>query len=350
MVSPRAPGTAGGPLDLPPLAATPAVTVVIPARGEGGPLRRAVASALAQDYPGSLEVVVAAAPGESLRVARELAAADARVRAVANPAGTTPAALNAGIAAAGGEVVARLDTHATLPAGYLARAVELLAATGAANVGGRQVPVGGTGFARAVAAAMRSPVGSGGPRYRTGGTPGEVETVYLGVFRRQAVEAVGCFNEALLRNQDYELNHRLRRAGGRVYFHPDLEVAYHPRATVADLWRQYLDYGRWKRVVIRMHPDSLRVRQLAAPALVAALAVGAAAALAGRWWPLAALLTAYAAILLVGAALATGRWRDVGPTGLALLVLHVAFGVGFLVVPTPRRARHPGETTDESRP
>ena len=64
--------------------------------------------------------------------------------------------------------------------------------TGAVNVGGRQVPVPATPFEEAVAAATTSWLGTGGASYRVGGNEGPVDTVYLGVFDRAAIEASGC--------------------------------------------------------------------------------------------------------------------------------------------------------------
>ncbi len=131
---------------------------------------------------------------------------------------------------------------------------------------------------RATACAMTSPIGVGDARFHYGGKAGPVDTVYLGVFRRTPCIAAGQFDESLTRNQDYELNIRLRANGGTVWFDPRLEVAYRPRRSLLELWRQYFQYGRWKREVIRMHPESTRLRQLAPPffvvALLASLALG----------------------------------------------------------------------------
>lgn len=329
-----------GPLaSLPPLADAPLVSVVIPARDAAGTLQAAVESALGQDWP-DLEVVVAVAPSSdgTRELAHRLAEDDGRVRLADNPLGVTPAALNAAIGAARGEVIVRLDAHAVLPVGYVRRALETLRSSGAANVGGRQVPAADEGFAAAVAGAMRSPVGAGGAAYRVGDRSRAVETVYLGVFRREALDHVGGFDERLVRNQDYELNHRLRAAGGTVWLDHELAVLYRPRASIGALARQYWQYGRWKRVTLRLHPDSLHLRQLAPPLLVAGL-VGALvlSVVLGAWWPIAVAVGGYLAVLVAGAATSgapAGRWPAVA---LALAVMHLAWGLGFLVGP-PRGA------------
>ena len=268
------------------------------------------------------------------------------VRIVANPGRLAAAGMNVALAASSYPVALRCDARCTLPPDYVRRAVETLGRTGAANVGGRLVPAGHTSFERAAALAMASWLGSGGARYRRGGPAGPADTVPLGVFRRDALAAVGGFDASLARNEDYDVNWRLRRAGGTVWFDPALAVAYRPRGGVRALARQYFDYGRWKRVVLARHPRSLKARQLAAPVLVLGLAGSAAAALAGALsWagdPILAARVLAGAVALPGAwlvALATQslatalRLRCPGALAMAVpvAVMHLAWGVGFLM-------------------
>lgn len=321
----------------PGVAAWPAVSVVIPVRDEPDALAGALASVLAQDYPGAVEVVVAdgSAGPETAALARRRFPS---VRLVANPRAVTPAGLNRAVAAASHGIVARCDARCVLPAHYLRIAVETLARTGAAAVGGRQAPVGRTRFERAAAAAMTMRLGAGDARYRVGGAEGPADTVYLGVFRRAALDAVGGFDETLARNQDYELNWRLRARGGAVWFTPALAVAYRPRGSAAALARQYFAWGWWKRIVLARHPASCRWRQLAAPLLVAALAVSGAATAAGA--TVAAALPAGYALALAGAAAAGALRRRDGAVLLApvaLAAMHLAWGTGFWCAWAARR-------------
>lgn len=320
----------------------PCLSVVIPVCEDAEGLPAAVRGVLAQDYQGPLEVVLAVAPSAdaSAAVAAQLAAADPRVRLVANPQGSTSAGLNLAVAEATAGIVARMDAHAVPGPGYLRRAVELLDDTGADNVGGIQQAVGRTPFERAVAAAMTSRFGAGDARFHYGGPPGPVDTVYLGVFRRSALERVGGFDETLVRNQDYELNYRLRTSGGTVWFSPELRVRYRPRRTLAALARQYLDYGRWKREVVARHPRSLRWRQAVPPAaLVANLAGLAAGTMAGRRWALAVPAGYTVAVLTAGTSVGrrldrrAARWLPV-----VFATMHMAWGVGFVLGP-PRRGQ-----------
>jgi succinoglycan biosynthesis protein ExoA len=332
---------------LPPLPTDAAVAVIVPARDAAATVGDALVSALGQEPPVD-EVVVACDPEDAAtRTAVAASSTDPRLRVVDVPGGRTPDALNAGIAATTAEVVVRLDAHAVLPPGYVARAVAALRRTGAGNVGGRQVPAAADGQAAATAAAMASPFGAGGAAYRTGTDAGPVDTVYLGVFRRAALAAVGGFHPGMTRNQDAELNLRLTAAGFTVWFEPSMSVRYHPRDTLRGLASQYHQYGRWRRVTAGLHGGSLRARQLAAPLLVVALLASVVLALVtGWWWPTAAAFGGYALAVLAAGAAAAPRPGLAVRTASALATMHLAWGLGFLAGP-PRHAPRPKRTSDD---
>jgi glycosyltransferase involved in cell wall biosynthesis len=320
----------------------PAVAVIMVVRNEAKMLRETLASVLGQDYPGDLEVAVAVGPSQdnTEAVARSVASRDGRVRVVANPTGRTPTGLNAAVAATSAPVVARADGHALLPQGYLRHAVALLRATGAVNVGGIMASEGRTPFERTAAAAMSSPFGVGGGRFHYGGEAGPADTVYLGVFRREALVAVNGYDEHFTRAQDWELNHRLRNAGGLVWFDPELRVTYRPRHSLAALARQYRDYGRWRRVVMHRHRDSVRLTYLVPPVTVAGIAVGLLAAATGRrrglLAPLAYAIVNLAASLIVGRKLPP---REAVRLPAVFAVMHLSWGWGFLTSPPRLRRR-----------
>jgi glycosyltransferase involved in cell wall biosynthesis len=318
----------------------PAVSVIVPVLNEERHLRDAVEMILAQDYAGQLEVVLALGPSKDRtnHVAAALAQEDPRVRLVDNPTGKTPDGLNAAIAASSYGVIARVDGHAEIPDDYIAAAVAELERVGADNVGGLMNAEGRTPFERAVACAMRSRLGVGNARFHVGGQAGEAETVYLGVFRRSALERVGGYDQHFARAQDWEMNHRIRQSGGKVWFTPALTVTYRPRSTVGALARQYFHYGRWRRVVARHHTGTISVRYLAAPVMVAGTS---AAVLVGfLWWPAWLVPAAYGAGIVVGGLLIS-RDEDVrtrAATPLVLGVMHWSWGIGFLTSP-PSLAR-----------
>lgn len=258
------------------MSSTPTVSVIMPVINEEQHLADSVKRILEQEYAGSINVVIAVGPSKdrTRAVADELQRSSDHVIVVDNPSGRTPAGLNAAIAAATGEVIVRVDGHAMIPPDYVAIAVETLERTGADNVGGIMAAEGVTEFGVAVARAMTSKFGVGGASFHVGGGEGPALTVYLGTFRRSALDRVGGYDETMVRAQDWEMNLRIRETGGLIWFTPAMLVTYRPRATVGALARQYHDYGRWRREVVRRHPDTLSLRYLAAPVAVAAIAIG----------------------------------------------------------------------------
>lgn len=310
----------------------------MPVLNEERHLAGAVRHVLAQAYPGTIEVVLAVGPSKdgTAEVADQLAATDPRVRVVANPTGRTPAALNAAIGVSGNPIVARVDGHALLPDDYLARAVQALETTGADNVGGVMAAEGETAFERAVARAMTSRFGVGNASFHTGGRPGPADTVYLGVFRRAALDRVGGYDEAYVRAQDWEMNHRIRRSGGLIWFEPAMRVTYRPRPNLRALAKQYYHYGRWRRVVARRHHGTVNTRYLAPPAAVLVIAAGIVVGCVGLWpgWlaPGGYLLGVIAAAAVSGGGLPL-RAKLLLPAVFA--GMHLPWGVGFLT--SPRR-------------
>ncbi|MEU1804241.1 glycosyltransferase family 2 protein [Streptomyces sp. NPDC019937] len=314
----------------------PAVSVIMPVLNEERHLRNAVRHILEQEYDGEMEVVIAVGPSadRTEEIAAELAAEDPRVNTVPNPTGRTPAALNAAIKASRHPVVVRVDGHGMLSPNYIATAVRLLEETGAQNVGGIMHAEGENDWERAVAAAMTSKIGVGNAAFHTGGEAAPADTVYLGVFRREALEQQGGYNEEFIRAQDWELNFRIREAGGLVWFSPELKVSYRPRPNVRELAKQYRNYGRWRHVVARFHQGSINLRYLAPPAAVVAIAAGAVVGAAVTPWGFL-VPGGYLAAIVAGSVPA-GKGLPAGARvriPLALATMHMSWGWGFLTSP-----------------
>ena len=308
----------------------PKVSVIIPARNAEDTLPATLNAVLAQEYGGSIEVIVADG-SDTPDTGHILRQHYPTVQVVPNPEQITPTGLNCALQAATGEVIVRCDTHAVLPPHYVRRAIATLERTGAATVGGQQHSVGTTLFTRAVAIAQTTPLGVGNARHRLGGAEGPSDHVYLGTWRRETLKTVGGFNPTLIRNQDYELSWRLRKRGETVWFDPDLAVIYRPRSNLWALARQYFDYGRWKAVMLRQHPTSLQARQLAAPLLVLVLVVSGLLALAAG--PLLAMVIplAYLCTLVVGSVTIGVHRQDPAALLLPLVLatIHLSWGIGF---------------------
>ncbi|MEO0024042.1 MAG: hypothetical protein RL196_483 [Actinomycetota bacterium] len=268
-------------------AALKTISFVMPVLNEERYLRTAVESIFEQDHPDAVEVVLALGPStdQTNSIADSLVAEAQQqgrhLKLVSNASGTTSGGLNAAIAAATGDVVIRVDAHSKLSRGYAALALNILNETGAANVGGLMRAVGHTPFQTAVAWAYMSRFGLGGGAFHVGAEAGPADSVYLGVFRRTALGAVGGFDETFVRGQDWQLNLRLRESGQVVWFDPRLEVEYHPRSSWAKLAKQFFDTGFWRGQLVRHNPKSSNPRYLAPPLLVLMCVLGITAGVLG---------------------------------------------------------------------
>ena len=302
------------------------VSVVIPARNEGLRIAACIESVRAQIVPLPIEIIVVdGCSGDD--TAERARAAGAVV--VTNEQRTTPAALNAGLAAAQGDVFVRFDAHAEMSAGYLAACLSALREEERAmNVGGWRAVVPEGPWGAAIGAALASKVGVGNAiiwrRPPDAASRRDIDTVPLGCWWTDDLRRLGGWDETLIRNQDFELNHRIREAGGRVVFDPAIWSHYWPRESLRALGRQYWEYGCFKAVVLSRAPRSLRPRQLAPVALVAVIALAAlptAAAPRARF-----LLAAYVAMLGGVAVVSRGGWRTVP----VLATMHLSWGAGLV--------------------
>ncbi len=312
----------------------PGVSVVLPILNEERFLADAITAILAQEYPGELEIILALGPSRDRtnEIAKALHEKDSRIVLVENPTGRTAAGLNAAIAAAKFEIICRIDGHAEISKSYIRDAVEIMGSSSAVNVGGIMAAVGKTQFEDAVARAMRSPIGVGGARFHVGGEAGPADTVYLGVFQKSALVAAGGYDERFIRAQDWELNFRLREAGGTIWFDPRLAVIYRPRPNLKALAKQYFEYGRWRRAVTRHHKGTVNYRYLAPP--ITTLIIGLSL-LAGFVFNSIFLIPAltYASAILLSSLVIGKSWSERITLPAVLATMHISWGLGFLTSP-----------------
>jgi succinoglycan biosynthesis protein ExoA len=305
------------------------VTIAMPAYNEEHFIEACIASVQAQDYPrDQIEILVI--DGRSTDATREilerLAEDDPRIRVIDNPERLQAAGLGLAVKEARGDVIVRMDVHCEYAPTYVRTCVETLERTGADNVGGAQRARAKTPFQRALCAALASPLGVGGARYRSADAEGFVDTVFLGAFRRKVFETVGLWDPRAITNEDTELNQRILESGGRIYLSRDIVVHYYPRGSLKALAKQYFKYGRGRaRTLLKLGRFSnLR------PVIPFAMVASAAAMIANPllWPALPGTLAGYA--LATGAeAVRVGRGTSIPTVWAIFPVLHVSHGVGF---------------------
>jgi GT2 family glycosyltransferase len=191
---------------------------------------------------------------------------------------------------------------------------------------------GVTNFERAVARAMRSPIGVGAAKFHNGGSEGETDTVYLGVFQRNAIDAIGGYDEKFVRAQDWEMNFRLREKGGVIWFNPELKVTYRPRNSIRKLAKQYFEYGRWRRMVSRTHKGTINFRYLAPPVnLVINLLSITLGVFINPMFFIPSMT--YGLAILLSSAYLGKSWAERIRLPIVLITMHFSWGFGFISSP-----------------
>ena len=312
----------------------PPVSVILPILNEERDLSNCISAILQQDYPSEIEVILALGPSEdkTTQIAEKLSASDSRIKLVSNPTGQTAVGLNLAIKVSSNEIICRIDGHSEISNDYLKTAVEILEQKNAVNVGGLMYADGNSGLQRVVAQAMRSKLGVGPSKFHTGGSAGESDTVYLGTYKKAAVLAAGGFDERYIRAQDWELNYRLRKNGGLIWFDPRLQVTYRPRSTFKKLAKQYFQYGRWRRVISRQHKNTVNFRYLAPPFAVATNTLSVFFSIIINPLFITPLLIYFCA-LIIGSLFIGRKVIDKLIMPFVLATMHFSWGIGFITSP-----------------
>ena len=318
-------------------------SVLVPVLNEERHVLDSVTAMLEQRFPGRLEVVLVdgGSTDRTRSIVEELARRDPRLRVFDNPRGSTPSGLNVALRHARGRWVARMDAHTTYPADYVALGIARLERGDTSWVSGPQVPRGEGPVSRAVALALRTPLGRGGSRKWGPPTRADVleaaeyeldSGVFAGVWERATLLRYGGWDEGWPRNQDSEMAGRFLAQGERLVCLPQMAAEYTPRDSIGPLWRQYWQYGDYREKTALRHPHTMRRSHLIAPSLVATAGAALAAPRAVRRVARLA-IGAYAAVLVSAGVRAAGqadRPADALLVPVVLAVMHLAHGAGSI--------------------
>jgi len=260
-----------------------------------------------------------------------------------NPRRLQTYAWNIGLREAEGRYITLISAHTEYSPTYLETCIRALTRTGAANVGGVQVPVGEGNLGTVIAWAMQSPFAIGNARFRYAQTEEYVDDVFTTFLEKSTLEEIGGYDEGFPVNEDGELNYRLRKAGYRILCSPDIRVTYHPRSSLRSLARQMYRYGFWRRRTQLRHPEYVPWRVYAPPTLALGLFVSAGLYATTRWWPALLVPIAYALFIAAGSANAFAKLKN----PLALVVapavlgtIHLSYGFGWWAGFFKHRRKH----------
>ena len=316
-------------------AGSPLVSIVIPIRQEERYIEACIGAVLGQTFRGSCEVLVVdgMSTDKTRDVVSSIARRDPRVKLLDNPGRIVPTAMNIGIRAARGEIIVRVDGHCRIPDGYVASVLRAFVDSGAECVGGAMVAEGEGYWGEVIAIATSSAFGMGGRRFHGHGPPRYMDTVYLGAYPRRVLLDAGLYDEQFVRNQDDELNCRIRALGGKVYFTSEIWANYTCRSTLRKLASQYAQYGWWKVRLYAKHIKMLRIRHLAPSVFLLAVILPLPACFWFGWkalLPPAGWIVLHAVVGAVSCLREGAPLRGIPGALAAFLVLHLSYGAGFL--------------------
>lgn len=240
------------------------VSVIIPIRNEEKYIEKCIQSLLRQDYDKEhIEYIFV--DGESQDKTQEIINRYIKehsglIKLMINKNKTVPYAMNIGIKESKGKYIVRLDAHSEYEEDYIKQCKYYLDTTDADNVGGAAKTASRGYVGNAIAMALSCVFGVGNSSFRTDGESGEVDTVPFGAFRRDTFEKYGYYDERLVRNQDIELNHRIRKNGGKIYLSQDIKLTYFCRDSIKGIGKQSLDNGLWNIITYYLCPGSLSIR------------------------------------------------------------------------------------------
>jgi len=332
------------------------LSVVVPCYNEEATICQLLDAIHGQTYPLS-EIEVVISDGMSTDHTREKITGfqathpELNIRIVDNIRRVIPSGLNRGIEAAQGKYIIRMDAHSIPNRDYIQKCIHNLEKGLGDNVGGiwEIQPGSSTWMAKAIAIAAAHPLGAGDARYRIGGPAKEVDTVPFGAYRREFIDKVGLFDENLLSNEDYELNVRIKQAGGKIWMDPTIHSIYYARSNLRNLSRQYWRYGYWKAQMLRKHPGTWRWRQIIPPLFVLTL-LGLGVLSLGLGlarWLLAIIVLLYAIIIFGVGIQMSLKYKSISLAigfPLATASMQLSWGAAFLwgLVNKPKANKAPG--------
>lgn len=313
------------------------VSVVMPVYNEEQYIEKCVDSLLLQDYPiDKMEWIFVDGCSKDRTVEilnRYQEKYPTLIKVYNNPHKIVPYAMNIGIAASKGRYIVRLDAHADYATDYISKCIYYLENTGAENVGGVAETKANGFMGNAIAKMLSSKFGVGNSQFRTNGESGYVDTVPFGAFKREVFSKYGGYDERLVRNQDNEMNFRIRKNGGKIYLSNDIHLSYYCRDSIKGISTMARKNGMWNVITMKLCPGSMGLRHFIPFAFV--LSIIGLALLSCLHPMFAILLGAELSLYLLLDVLFSVKQAGTIKEFFALLILfpifHIAYGFGSMV-------------------
>ena len=250
-----------------------------------------------------------------------------------NPHKTVPYAMNIGIAESKGKYIIRLDAHADYATDYISKCVYYLDTIDADNVGGVAETKAKGFVGRCIAKMLSSKFGVGNSEFRTNGSSGYVDTVPFGAFRREVFSKYGGYDERLVRNQDNEMNYRIRKNGGKIYLADDIHLSYYCRDSIKGISDMARKNGMWNVITQKLCPGAMGFRHFIPMIFVlSVIGLGMLGIMSKWFWLLLeAELLLYFGLDIIFSLVKTVKLNETLMLILLFPIFHVSYGYGSII-------------------
>lgn len=312
------------------------VSLVIPVYNESKYIDGCIQSLLQQDYPASdMEwiFVDGGSTDDTVKSIRKYAADYPHlIKILDNPHKTVPYAMNMGIMQSKGKYIIRLDAHADYANDYISKCVMYLDTIDADNVGGVAETKAQGFIGNCIAKMLSSKFGVGNSEFRTNGKSGYVDTVPFGAFRREVFREYGGYDERLARNQDNEMNYRIRKNGGKIYLSDDIHLSYYCRDSIKGISDMAMKNGMWNVITMKLCPGAMGVRHFVPMLFVLSVIGLGALGLSHRWfwWLLLIELSLYLSLDIVFSLKLSMRIKEIAMLFVLFPIFHISYGIGSI--------------------
>lgn len=316
----------------------PYVSALIVMRNELNYIKPSLMSFVNQTYPKDrYEIIVVDGCSDDGTVdivngiIREFSTDSFHIRLVDNPNRILASGWNIGIQSAKGAYVTRIDAHAEAAPDFIEKSVKTMLSVDAACVGGKldSIPVEGDDLL--VSKVLSSSFGVGNSSFRVSDTAGYADTAVYGLYRKTVFDEAGYFDEKLVRNQDIDLHSRIKKAGYKFYFNPEIQSVYHTRSSVKKMVKQAYGNGKWNMVLVKKGSSALSLRHLVPFFFVTYLALSIIGGF--FYWPIWAIcggvLVLYFALGFLAGAKKVTSFKERIKMPYLFFLLHCAYGAGY---------------------
>lgn len=316
----------------------PFVSALIVMRNERNYIEPSLMSFVNQTYPKDRYEIIVIDGGSTdgtldivHRIIQENTTDSFIIRIIDNPKRILASGWNLGIQAAKGEYVIRIDAHAEAASDFIEKSVNTMLEVDAACVGGKldSIPVDGDDLL--VSKVLSSSFGVGNSSFRVSDTAGYADTAVYGLYRKSVFDEVGFFDERLVRNQDIDLHSRIRKAGYKFYFNPEIRSIYHTRSSVKKMVRQAYGNGKWNMILVKKGASALSLRHLVPFFFLTFLALSIIGGFFWRpiWGLCVCVLLLYFLLGFVAGAKKVDSFTDRIKMPCLFFILHSSYGAGY---------------------